>query len=133
MVDQPGTLPADPGGTAGLGEVLTGEAAGDDVDLRERPQFSDIGVQGDVRHAVSEYREGGRVDLAEQLGVMTGRRETLFDPTDPGEQPDDAAALGHATPPPGSTIRLGRGPCRSAASRQVAETTGDRGWPQEPG
>lgn len=90
----------------GVGQILAGEAAAQDVDGLEDGGVdgSDIVVPPGLGPVPLEHREGERIDL-DLPGHMThaGELESGLEPPDPAEQGTDAQAAAHEKAPERTT------------------------------
>ena len=125
FAEQAGPLSAEAGALARERYVLTGEAAGDDVDphksICREPVGSElphVRVAGDVRPAFRQYGSGEWFTFAKGDGGHSGSLEADAEAADAGEQVKDA----HVTPwPPTPPTAAGRGTRDPRGARPIAQ------------
>ncbi|GAA4400280.1 hypothetical protein GCM10023089_00270 [Quisquiliibacterium transsilvanicum] len=87
LANQAASMPGQPGSPAGLAQILTREARGDQVDRGRQTVVGDDIV--DQLGAVEPRAKHGlscRQDLAKHLRLMSRLRQAQLEPTDAGEQ-----------------------------------------------
>jgi hypothetical protein len=90
VIDEARLLAAKPLRQTGLRQVLARKPGDDEVHgAREPFQRRHIFVNRHLRKSVAENRNGSRLDLAEQLGVVAGASQAEFKTADAGEQAGD--------------------------------------------
>lgn len=89
MTDEARVGAPNPGGAAGLAQVLTREPRSHEIDIANRPQLSDIASQRDRRKAPLQYPCRTWIQLAEEDRLVAGLVEAQFNAADSSEQTGD--------------------------------------------
>jgi hypothetical protein len=98
VIDEPAALAVNTGRPPSLGEVLTRKPGGNDVDLGQRGQRTNIQIHRDVRHSALQHSHGTSIDFAEKLGSNTCASKSSLDTTDPSEEPYGSHISAHGLP-----------------------------------
>ena len=89
VTDEPGASAIDPNRPSRLAQILTGEACGDEVDRRERPDLGHVVDDLDARKPGPQDSLSAGVDLTEELSPMASLMEPHLDTADARKQASD--------------------------------------------